>query len=151
MSAWTCNPWSSELDRQDAMKLEAYKRNTTMTDYDKLKGPEDVGLLPTGENRGPHRWDEITKEDFAKDFDYVIQREGSVTILICKSEAALQWCYAHLDQDGPRWGVKGFVVETNRYLNPILHGMANANLVSDEEYEYNMNADERDRHAGEDQ
>lgn len=141
--------FSPELDRQDAIKREAYEEAAMKTKLDDLKRPEGLGLLPTGTNRGPNRWDEITEKDFAKDYDYILMRQGSITVIDCKSEAALQWCYAHLDADGPRWGARGFAIEVN-YLDPILRGMQNANLVSNEEYEYNMNAEERDRMAGED-
>lgn len=139
------NGWSSELDRQDGLKFEAYQRRTTMTD-----------ALKT--SPGPNRWDEITKDDFAKDFDYVINRQGSITVIDCLSEAALQWCYRHLPEDCPRWGARGFAIEW-RFAADIIKGMGQEHeladgskqrLISDEEYEFNMAAEERDRMAGED-
>lgn len=99
---------------------------------------------------GPNKWNEITEDDFAFSFDYIIERHGSITILDPTSRAALEWLYAHLPEDCPRWGKLGFAVESN-YVNDVLEGMARDGLLSEEEYVFSMNAEERDRHAGENQ
>ena len=152
--------FSPELDKQDAMKRRAYTMNRKNKMPDPSAGLSKYGLDPEWDlnaeprhempKAGPNRWDEMTQDDFAKDFDFVLSRQGSITVIDPKSEAALQWCYRFLPEDCPRWGARGFAIETN-YLGPILHGMARDNLISDEEYEFRMNAEERDRMAGEDQ
>ena len=99
---------------------------------------------------GPNQWDSVTNDDFGFSFDYIIERHGSVTILDPTSRAALQWFYRHLPEDCPRWGKLGFAVESN-YVNDVLEGLARDGLLSEEDYVYAMNAEERDRHAGENQ
>jgi hypothetical protein len=128
------------------MKRDKIEQAAPATPYGQV---DDRGLRFPECRPGPNRWDEMTQEDFAKDFDYVINRQGSITVLDPKSEAALQWFYRHLPEDCPRWAAKGFVIE-HRFVDDILEGMARDGLVSDEEFEYSMNAEDRDRHAGED-
>lgn len=96
---------------------------------------------------GPNSWDEITPDDYGKEYDYIIERHGNRTVIDPVSKAAVQWCYRFLPEDAPRWGA-GFVLDTAR-VSPILDRMACAELVSDEEYTFNMNAEERDRRAWE--
>ena len=97
---------------------------------------------------GINNWDTITPADFGFSFDFIIERHGSVTVLDPTSKAALEWFYKHLPADCPRWGKLGFVVESN-YVNDVLEGMARDGLLSEEDYVFAMNAEERDRHAGE--
>lgn len=99
---------------------------------------------------GPNTWADITKDDFGKEFDYKILRLGAKTVIDPFSRAALQWLYAHLPEDAPRYEVLGYVVESER-VDEVLKAMAAANLVSEEEYTFNMHAEDRDRHAGENQ
>ena len=104
---------------------------------DILKGPP-----------GPNRWDEITEDDYGRLFDYRIIRRGGTTVIDPCSEACLQYLYRFLPENCPRWGSLGHVVET-KYLDEVLHHMAENKLVSEDEYIYSMNAEDRDRHQGE--
>ncbi len=97
---------------------------------------------------GVNSWDAITKADFGFSFDYIIERHGSITVLDPTSKAAMEWLYKHLPADCPRWGKLGFAIESN-YVGEILERMADDGLMSEEEYVFAMNAEERDRHAGE--
>ena len=83
---------------------------------------------------GPNKWDEITPEDFGPQEDYRVQYESSLVILHPESEAALQWCYAKLPEDCPRWGAKGFAIET-RYWPTIAEALQRDGLMSREEFE----------------
>ena len=98
---------------------------------------------------GPNRWAEITPDDYGHLFDYRIIRRGGMTVIDPCSEAALQWLYAHLPPDCPRWGSEGHVVES-KYVGEVLEAMARDKLLSEDDYTYAMNAEDRDRHQGED-
>lgn len=113
-------PFSPELDKQDAMRLAAHLNNRP----------------------GPNNWYNVLAKDFDFSFDYIIERHGSITILDPTSKAALEWLYAHLPEDCPRWGKLGFAIETN-FVADILHGMARDGLMSEEEYVYNMDVEEQ--------
>jgi hypothetical protein len=119
--------FSPDLDKLDAMKLAAHLKR----------------------EQGPNNWYNLLAKDFDFSFDYIIERHGSITIIDPTSRAALEWLYAHLPEDCPRWGKLGFAVESN-FVGDILEGMARDGLLSEEEYVYAMNAEERDRMAGED-
>lgn len=100
--------------------------------------------------RGPSMWETI-KDDrgaYGDSYDFEIIRAGSVTVINPTCDAALHWCYHHLPEDCPRWGAVGFAVETN-YVGDVIEGMIRDGLLSEEEYIYNMNAEDRDRHQGE--
>ena len=100
---------------------------------------------------GPNAWDDVTADDFGFCFDYITQPLGeSKTIIDPTSVAALQWLYRHLPEDCPRYGKLAFVVESV-YVNDVLKRMGEDGLVSEAEYADAMNAEERDRHAGENQ
>lgn len=116
--------FSPELDKQDAMRMAAHLNNKP----------------------GPHNWYNVLAKDFDFSFDYIIERHGSITILDPTSRAALEWLYCHLPEDCPRWGKLGFAVETN-FVNDILHDMAADGLMSEEEYVFNMNAEQQLQHA----
>ena len=118
--------FSPELDKQDAIRHAAFLNN----------------------RQGPNNWYDILAKDFDFSFDYIIERHGSITILDPTSRAALEWLYCHLPEDCPRWGRLGFAVKTN-YVGDVLEGMARDGLMSEEEYVFAMNAEERDLHAGE--
>lgn len=98
---------------------------------------------------GPNHWADVTPGDFGKDFDYKVIRLGAKTVVDPVSTAALQWLYAHIPEGVERYGALGHIVETKR-VDEVLTAMAAANLISEEEYIYGMNAEDRDRHAGED-
>lgn len=101
--------------------------------------------------RGPNQWEDV-KDDrgaYGDTHDYEIVRAGSITVINPVCDAALHWCYYHLPEDCPRWGAVGFAIETN-YVGAILEAMAEDGLLSEEEYVYNMNAEDRDRRQWED-
>ncbi len=118
--------FSPELDKQDAQRRAAFLNNSA----------------------GPHNWYNVLAKDFDFSFDYIIERHGSITIIDPTSRAALEWLYCHLPEDCPRWGKLGFAIES-KFVADILEGMARDGLMSEEDYTFNMNAEERDRHAGE--
>jgi len=62
--------------------------------------------------------------------DFRIQNEGSVVILHPDSQAALEWCYAHLSESADRWGRAGYVIEP-RYIGAVVIGMRRDGLMSD--------------------
>jgi len=98
-------------------------------------------------NIGPNLWDAVKDDpsEFGNNFDFTVNHQG--TVIDPVSNAALQWCYYHLPEDCPRWGRVGFAIET-RYVADILAGMRRDGLMSEQEYVYNMNAEEQDRLAG---
>ena len=87
--------------------------------------------LRTG--RGPNNWDTITAEDFGPTWDFELENHISLWIVTPVSEAALQWCYAHLPEDCPRWGARGHVIE-HRYIEPIVAHMRRDKLMLPEDY-----------------
>jgi len=98
---------------------------------------------------GPNKWDEMQPEDFGPQHDFDIEDHGSIVVFDCDSRAALHWCYKHLPDDCPRWGGTGFAIE-HRFIGPIIEGARRDGLMSRQDYEEAMNAEERDRYAGED-
>ena len=99
---------------------------------------------------GANNWDNITAADYGNCFDYIILRRGGNTVIDPTSEAALQWLYRHLPEDCPRYGGQGFVIESE-FVHDVLESMAVNGLLSEDDYVYAMNAEDRDRHQGEDQ
>lgn len=87
---------------------------------------------------GPNNWDDIGPEDFGPEHDFDIEDHGSIVIVDCYSNAALQWCYKHLPQDCPRWGATGFAIEA-RYVGAIIEGMRRDALMTRQDFEEVMN------------
>ena len=87
--------------------------------------------------RGPNNWDTIVAADFGPEWDFELENHQSLWIFTPVSEAALQWCYAHLPDDCPRWGAKGFVIE-HRYIENIVRGARNDKLMLPEDYKQAM-------------
>jgi len=81
----------------------------------------------------PNTWYKHADNPSGPEHDYEVLDHGSIQILNPVSEGAIEWCAAHLPANCPRWGVNGYVIEP-RYIGPILEGMHNANLLSEEEY-----------------
>ena len=91
---------------------------------------------------GPNSWDDVGPGDFGPQHDFDTENHGSIIVLDCYSNAALQWCYRYLPQDCPRWGAQGFAIEAN-YVADILVAMEVEGLMSREafdraEYENHM-------------
>lgn len=125
--------FSPEQDRQDLQKLKA------------IRLAEQLNNEP-----GPNKWDEMTPADFAPKakYDYIVEGHGSITVIDPVGVAALQWLYAHLPEDCPRWGKFGFAIETN-FVGDVLEGMGRDGLMSSAEFDEAMAANERDSYAGE--
>ena len=106
--------------------------NTMLADITRLHGDLLISRQLNNEI-GPNDWDGITPDDFGMSFDYIIENHGSLTVLDPTSRAALQWLYAHLPEDCPRFGKLGFCVETD-YVSSVLESLARDGLVSEPEY-----------------
>ena len=84
----------------------------------------------------PNTWD-LAKDDitqFGPEHDFTVEDHGSIFIFTPISKAAIQWCYAKLPEDCPRWGTLGFVVEHN-YIADVVAGAQRDNLMSRQDYE----------------
>jgi hypothetical protein len=86
---------------------------------------------------GPNTWDQVTREDYGPEHDYWFDDQGTIVILHPVSNACLQWCYAKLPEDAPRWGAKGYVIE-HRYWPTIKEALGRDDLMSREEFEEAM-------------
>jgi len=106
-----------------------------------------AGVLPTSVTAGENNWENIRPEDFGSKWDYELENHITLWIFTPVSEAALQWCYAHLPANAPRWGAKGFVIEA-RYINEIVKGATRDGLMSPEEYEHAMEEANAIMHQG---
>ena len=90
------------------------------------------GIIAPFPSAGPNNWDEVTCEDFGPEHDYIVDHHGSLVTITPVSEASKQWCYRHLPEDAPRWGI-GYAIETN-YADDILKGMSRDGLMSEKQY-----------------
>ena len=66
-----------------------------------------------------------------KVYDFYVQNEYTIFIFHPTNAKGLNWCYAHLPEDCPRWGLNGYVVES-RYIDDIVAGAERDGLVSKE-------------------
>ena len=85
---------------------------------------------------GPNTWD-LAKDDvtqFGPEHDFEVENHGTIFIFTPVSKAAIQWCYAKLPEDCPRWGRLGFVVE-HRFIAGVVAGAQRDGLMSREDYE----------------
>lgn len=98
----------------------------------------NLGLLPLITLAGPNSWDDVTTDDFGPEHDFDIEDHGSIVVLDCYSNAALQWCYRHLPEYCPRWGRTGFAIE-RRYVADVIAGMKRDNLMDRNDYSNAMN------------
>jgi hypothetical protein len=87
---------------------------------------------------GPHRWHEMTPADFGPEHDFDTEYHGPHWVLDPRSEAALQWCYAHLPQDCPRFGGCAFIIES-AYMEPIIVAARRDGLLTRKDYRDRMN------------
>ncbi len=58
-----------------------------------------------------------------KVYDFYVQDEGYIKVLHPTNAKGLNWCYAHLPEDCPRWGLNGYVVEPH-YIDDVVAGAA---------------------------
>ncbi len=95
-----------------------------------------VGKIPSPQ--GPHRWHEITASDFGPEHDFHTQDHQSLVVFWPDSMAALQWCYAHLPQDMPKFGDRGFLIE-REHIKGVIGSARRDGLMSPEDYAEAMN------------
>ncbi len=88
---------------------------------------------PERASQGPHRWHEMTGADFASRWDFELEDHKTLVIFEPISEAALQWCYAHLPADCPRFGAKGFLIEAE-HIKGVVGGARRDNLMTEADY-----------------
>ena len=69
--------------------------------------------------QGPHRWHEMTEADFGSECDFELEDQITKWVFTPVSEAALQWCYAHLPEDMPRYGAQGFLIEAEHIKSVV--------------------------------
>lgn len=98
--------------------------------------------------RGPHNWDTIQPQDFGPEWDFELENHNTKWIFTPISEAALQWCYCKLPADSPRYGAQGFVIE-QRFIEQIVAGARDDNLMTPEDYEQAMQEASAIAHQGE--
>lgn len=106
--------------------------------------------LRLSSTRGPSLWLEVKDDpdERGERFDFQIERCGHNVVIQPTCNAALQWLYFHLPQDCPRANGAGFLLSADESTD-VVAAMARDGLLSEEDYVYNMNAEERDRMAGE--
>ena len=92
---------------------------------------------------GPNNWAECGPCDFGPQEDYFVENHGHFSVFYPVSNAALQWSYAKLPEDCPRYGL-GFKVET-KALPAILKSAERDRLMSEQEYADAMNEMEQQR------
>lgn len=108
-----------------------YRRNTLVL--------ESLNNTP-----GPSNWEEVTVSDFGPEQDFDTEDHGSIVVFDCYSNAALQWCYAHLPEDCPRWGAHGFAIE-EKFVGAIIEGARRDGLMSRQDFEAAMNEEQEQR------
>ena len=72
----------------------------------------------------------LCRESWTKTHDFEVDDQGSIFILTPTSDAGLNWCWEHLNEDAQRWGKFGYVFE-HRHIQEIIHGMERDGLVSE--------------------
>ena len=90
-------------------------------------------LTPERSSQGPHRWHEMTGTDFGPTWDFELENHIDLVIFEPISEAALQWCYAHLPKDCPRFGARGFLIETE-HIKGVVGGARRDNLMTEDDF-----------------
>jgi len=96
---------------------------------------------------GPNNWAEVGPCDFGPQEDYFVIDHGEFSVFCPVSNAAIQWCYAKLPEDCPRYGL-GFKIET-KALPAILKSAERDRLMSEQEYADAMNENEQLMRSGE--
>jgi len=59
--------------------------------------------------------------------DFLLQNEGTISILHMCSKAAKAWVADHLPEEAMRWGHNGVVIE-HHYVGDIVNGIINDGL-----------------------
>ena len=100
--------------------------------------------------QGPHRWNEITLSDFGPEHDFELEDHLTTVIFDPISDAALQWCYAHLPEDCPRFGTRGFIIESE-HIKGVVGGACRDGLMSVLDYVTAMEENHNAMQQGEEQ
>lgn len=97
---------------------------------------------------GPNSWGDIDPTDFGPEHDIEMNDQGTIWLFTPISKAALEWCRKHLPDDAPRWGQCSYVVE-HRFISDIVERARQDGLLTKDDYEKAMAADDADAHQGE--
>ena len=128
-------------------RINPAEEKLTSTEVDWLIQQNSLSLLQDT-TQGPHGWNAISAADFGPEHDFELENHITLWIFTPVSNAALQWCYAKLPADAPRWGAKGYVIEA-RFIEQIVAGARNDNLMTPEDYERAMEESHAAAHQGE--
>ena len=99
--------------------------------------------------QGPHKWANVTSADFGPKWDFELEDHITKWVFTPVSNAALQWCYAHLPEDCPRYGARGFLIEAE-HIKGVTGGARRDELMSPEDYERAMEEHQQSLRQGED-
>ena len=99
------------------------------------RGLYSTAFIQTPERglQGPHRWHKMQGSDFGPTWDFETEDHGPLVVFDPLSEAALQWCYAHLPQDMPRFGAKGFLIEAE-HIKGVVGGARRDGLMTEADF-----------------
>lgn len=100
--------------------------------------------------QGPHRWHEMTSKDFGPRHDFELENHGNLVVFDPISEAALQWCYAHLPEDCPRYSTRAFLIEAE-HIKGVIQGARRDKLMTESDFVRAMEEAHQIAMQGEDQ
>jgi hypothetical protein len=84
-----------------------------------------------------NNWKEM-QDERGDHFDYELYDHGDTVVIYPVCDAALHWLYKHRPENNPRWGAKGFVIDSS-IIDRVTQDMWRDGLISEEEFEANMN------------
>ena len=94
------------------------------------------GVIPLVCPAGPNDWDSVSCKDFGPEHDYTVERPNDLIVVTPVSNAAMQWCYRHIEEGADRWGV-GWVVPAEHF-DSLVAAMDRDGLMSQVQYENAM-------------
>ena len=113
--------------------------NEIISDIGRCVITNPLPTVPT--YRSKLRWHEIAPSDFGPTWDFETEKYRigdstclkSIVIFEPVSVAALAWCYAHLPEDCPRYGKRGFLIEAV-HIKGVIGGARRDKLMSHNDY-----------------